>query len=554
MILNKFEKKDYFLSFLVAFFIFLYIFMTRGLIGFVRDEGFYMRTAENSAAWFQEIETDLKKGDILKPFTKKSINRYFEYNHEHPALVKNMFGFSLYIFNKKTSLLSLPSAIRLVAALFAAFLAILCYQMSIWFFNSRITAIVSPFFLFTMPHVFFHSHLACFDVPVMFFWSGTFLLFNRYLLVKTKKAAFLTAIFLGAALAVKHNAFFIPVLLLFNWLIFYFVSFKKTSPGKAFKDFFLSIPLVFWLFVFVTIPVYFLLWPWLWYDTFERFRWYLNFHAMHVNYPNYYFGEELASGPFPFLYPWVMSFFTTPLPQLIIFFGAISLFVSRIRANLKNEEGLVYFNFIMGALFPIFLIALPSVPIFGGIKHWFTGYPILIAAGTFFLCDAISRMMKNINIKYVRAITAVILVFGIIAVIPANIKFAKRGAAFYNALMGGAQGAANSVMQRNFWGYDIMDLVETLNKTAEKNARIFIMGGNEGLNWNSFEYMKKEGIIRNDIRGVNSIEAADYAFFFYEKQNSNVLYSIYDVFKTVRPLAVSETDSVMYSALFRRKK
>ena len=29
------------------------------------------------------------------------------------------------------------------------------------------------------------------------------------------------------------------------------------------------------------------------------------------------------------------------------------------------------------ALFPIFLIALPSIPIFGGTKHWLTAYPFL---------------------------------------------------------------------------------------------------------------------------------------------------------------------------------
>lgn len=554
MILGKFKKKDYFLSLIVAIFIFLYIFTTRGFIGFVRDEGFYMRTAENSAAWFQEIEDDFIKGDFVKPFTKKSINRYFEYNHEHPTFVKNMFGFSVYLFNKKMDLLSLVSSIRLVAALFAAFLALLCYQMSIWFFRNRMAAVAAPFFLFTMPHVFFHSHLACFDVPVMFFWSGTFVLFNRYLYVKTKKAAVFTAIFLGAALAVKHNAFFIPILLLFNWLLFYFISLEKSSFAKSLKSFIFSIPLPFWLFVFITLPVYFLLWPWLWYDTVSRFTWYLNFHTGHVNYPNYYFGEELALGPFPFSFPWVMSFFTTPLPQLVIFFGSLIFFVKNIVKNIKDSEALVSFNFLTAALFPLFLIALPSIPIFGGIKHWFTGYPVMIVAGTVFLCDTVERSFKTVDFKYSRFATPLILVFGIVAVLPANIKFVKRGAAFYNTLMGGVQGAADTVMQRNFWGYDVMDLVDVLNKKAEKNAKIFIMGGNEGLNWNSFEYMKKEGIIRRDIRGVNAIENADLAFFFYEKQNSNILYSIYDEFGTVKPLAVSETDSVIYSALFRRKK
>ena len=109
-------------------------------------------------------------------------------------------------------------------------------------------------------------------------------------------------------------------------------------------------------------------------------------------------------------------------------------------------------------------------------------------------------------------------------------------------------------MQRNFWGYDILDLVEALNEKAPLNSTVYVMGGYEGLNWNSFRFLKKEGIIRKDIRGTNTIRNADFAFFFYEKQNEHIMNKIAVEFNSLVPLAVSQTDEVFYSALFGRKK
>ncbi len=100
----------------------------------------------------------------------------------------------------------------------------------------------------------------------------------------------------------------------------------------------------------------------------------------------------------------------------------------------------------------------------------------------------------------------------------------------------------------------MIDLAGTLNREAPKNAKIFIMTGYEGINQNSFKFMQDAGMIRSDIRATNTLNEADFAFFFYEKQNEHVLNNIAYEFGTVRPLAVSSTDSVFYSALFRREK
>ena len=551
--LNKFEKLDFILAGLIGLVILLFIFNTSHLIGFVRDEGFYMRAASLKADWFESIEESFLKGNFIEPFRKENIDKYFRYNREHPTLMKNLFGFSQYLLYRKLGWLSFAGSARFVAALFAMLTAMMIYLFGLMFFN-RFTAVTSSLMFFMMPHIFFHSHLVCFDVPILFFWTGTFVLYALYLNNRSLKLAVATAVFFGLGMAVKHNVFFIPVTIAPLWFVMHIIKYRKDPESAGIKGFFKSIPIVFWLFIFVSIPVYFLQWPWIWYDTVDRFMWYFNFHARHVNYTNYYFGQELATAPFPISFPWGMTLFTTPVIHLIFFIAGIYFFVERTVKEKNWHSKEIYISLIIGSLFPIALISHPSVVIFGGIKHWFTGYPLMMTAGVFVVYRGLSILFDRFGRKKVLIINSAFFIVAAMALVPLNVKFSMRGAAFFNKLIGGAQGAAELRMQRNFWGYDILDLVPELNRVAPRGSVVYVMGGYEGLNWNSFQYLKREGIIREDIRGTNSLENADFAFFFYEKQNEHILNEIGMEFKTLRPLAVTETDSVFYSELFRREK
>ena len=549
---NRFEKIDILLAGVTAVFVFLMIFLTSDAIGFVRDEGFYMKAADRMADWYESIGTNLSNGDFAKIFSKKEIDKYFNYNSEHPPFMKELFGLSQFIFTRKLGLLSAPVSARLVAAVFAALTALMIYFSGLFFF-SRITAAVSPMLFFMMPHIFFHSHLACFDVPILFFWSSTFILY--IICLKTKKTSVhaLTALFFAFAMATKHNVLFIPIVLFVSWLFFYAFSYRKEADYGSFSGFFRAVPKVFYFMVIISLPVYFLIWPRMWFNTFDRLMTYAEFHGKHVNYLNYYFGTPLKNGPFPFSFPWAMTFFTTPTPQLVCFFAGIIYFCRDFLKSEKTCEKEAAFTMITGSLFPIFLIALPSVPIFGGIKHWFTGYPLMLTAGVFMIEESAKNLIKTNDFRKNTAVSA-LFALALVSLIQPNIKFAKRGAAFYNELIGGAQGAAEARMQRNFWGYDMIDLAGTLNREAHENAKLYIMSGYEGLNQNSFKFMQASGIIRSDIKATNNLNEADFALFFYEKQNEHILNSIAYEFGTIRPLAVSSTDSVFYSALFRREK
>ncbi len=65
--------------------------------GYTRDEGYYFDAAELYVQWY---------GDLLehpgKALTRADIDHWFDYNHEHPALMKTLYGISWRLLHKCT--------------------------------------------------------------------------------------------------------------------------------------------------------------------------------------------------------------------------------------------------------------------------------------------------------------------------------------------------------------------------------------------------------------------------------------------------------------------
>src|SRR5262249_51624530 len=62
--------------------------------GNTRDEGYYFDAAELYSGWYAELWDNTRHGRPQKSFSRAAIDRWFSYNHEHPALMKTLFGLS----------------------------------------------------------------------------------------------------------------------------------------------------------------------------------------------------------------------------------------------------------------------------------------------------------------------------------------------------------------------------------------------------------------------------------------------------------------------------
>lgn len=68
--------------------------------GNTRDEGYYFDAAELYWSWYGDLLENTLHGAPQKSFTRGAIERGFGYNHEHPALMKSLFGLSWRVLHK----------------------------------------------------------------------------------------------------------------------------------------------------------------------------------------------------------------------------------------------------------------------------------------------------------------------------------------------------------------------------------------------------------------------------------------------------------------------
>ena len=223
-----------------------------------------------------------------------------------------------------------------------------------------------------VPRHFFHAHLACFDVPVAAVWLWVVYAFWR---AETDGRWWLwRAVSFGAALATKHNALFMPLVLCPLSLCTAFSPARENlRPGRCCSRRFcfwlqpvgllavlllLETPEGFlqhwtllspatcvvglWAAGFLVLgarlyrtdvptfravaafgamlllgpAILYVVWPWLWYHPVDRFLAYLEFHATHVHYAWTYLGTVLREPPFPLTYVLVVTALTLPVSVL----------------------------------------------------------------------------------------------------------------------------------------------------------------------------------------------------------------------------------------------
>lgn len=548
-------------------------------VGFPRDEGFYFSAAEQYSRWLDDLFED-----PVKAFSREVIERRFSANPEHPALPKFLFGLSWRIFAKFEAdssanfwydggrppkpilgLLDEASAMRLPAWLLASWLVFMVYRFGAYFFSPRAGFIASFAWAF-MPHVFWHSHLACFDIPVTAMWFWTSYCYLRAEKGGGWKWAVLTGVAWGLALSTKHNAFFLPPLFLFHFLVTRLREFRlyRTADGRVS----LQVPTIpaSWLAMLVISPViYYVLWPKLWFDPIGHLKWYITRHAEHEYYWAYYFGVLHTKPPFPLEFPFVMSAMTIPAPTILLFFaGLIILITNSLKKNAQFfgasslADGhashatvliFVFLNFFL----PFAVIAHPKVPIFGGTKHWIHGvtYLALFAGvgGDWVLREVaamVSALRQGLWPRIVSAVAALILGSTLIF---ETLHGHTNGSTYYNAVFGGFAAMGDLKMQREFWGNTAFSALAYINENAPPGARVDF----HDTAWDSVRMYRRVGLLRPDIVPVWDYKQADYFLFHWHKEFLDLEAEVKQDFGAKVPTYVVAQDGVPLLNVYRRK-
>jgi hypothetical protein len=540
--------------------------------GYTRDEGFYFNAAESYARWFEEL-----KRDPDRALSEATIRRYYENNREHPALIKNLMALSYLAFAKdlprvpedwppeKTG--GYARAMRLPSQLFSALTVVLTFLLGASVASRRVGLLAALMF-FLAPRHFYHAQLACFDMPAVCVWLATMLAWRK---AQTSSGwGLATGLVWGLALATKHTSFFIPFVLVLHWLAIRFREFSFSRSGIRLP----RLPLAFFSMLLFGPLIFIGHWPFLWHSTLERIGWYFSFHLNHVHYYWEYFGQLLTEPPFPWLYPFALTALTLPLPTLVLgLFGGLSaasaMFghpVQAVGAAMARLSGLSTgigakdpdlhpgtrlaqsdaWLLGLNSLIPFAVIALPSVPIFGGIKHWMHALPFFCVLAAL----ALDRIACGLPAKAGRLRlprTAVFAGLGGLVLLPSLlglIHIGGYGNAAYNALAGGVAGAADLGMQRQYWSNSVSGILPWLNEKAPQGARVFL----HEVTLDSFRAYKRDGLLRPDLRLAWTPDQADFTVYQVHREFVDVEYQAWNTNgnrKVVHGLYVDEVPLIL---------
>jgi hypothetical protein len=530
------------------------------VLGFPRDEGTYFRAGSDYFRWYRLL-WDHGFKEATKPGV---IESSWNNNHEHPALMKTLFGASEYFFHEKWHLFADAStAYRLPAMCVAGMALWVTYLFGARAFSRRAGGIAAAL-LALMPRVFFHAHLACFDVPIAAMWIWCVYAYWRS--VETRSIGWLLAVGVvyGLMLETKHNAWFFPAVVvphaLFVW---------GQAIGRSRRALWREIP---WSLVSMAVlgpAVLVLLWPYLWHDTQGRIQWWFNFMLNHEYYNIEYLGRNYFGPPSPKSYLPMMIVATVPTITILLFFvGTIDRGreaylrlagwvraqrgrpVGAVPASDRRETDLLLLLSFGIAVGPWFL---SKTPIFGATKHWLTAYPVLaIVAGRGFdlVAASMERVVKGWSGGARTAAHAALVASVLIAPAAVTAHSHPFGLSAYVPLVGGTQGGADLGLNRQFWGFTTQTAAaEFLDPKAPRGSTVFILD----TTFDAWNRMQEEGRVRSDLRVAWSPADATYALVQHELHMSEVDYDIWIADGTDAPVYVVTHDDVPIVSIYKRQ-
>lgn len=534
---------------------------TQGAVGFTRDEGYYFAAAQSYEAWIA-----LFFRHPLQALSAPALEHFWSYNFEHPGLAKLLFAASHFLFSTTLGWLPETFAWRLPAFAFAGLLSLWLSQLGL--LRSRGAGAIAPLLFWCSARTFFHGHLAAFDVPICALTAGVGVAWARALGLFEARApeagaggggacqpgsarwqdGARLALVYGCALGVKHNAWFLPPVLLVHALL---------CAGALRRRALRTLP---WL--LASPLVLFACWPLLWHEPLRHLRDWALFHARHVHYAWWYLGDLYRAPPFPRAYPLVLDALVLPATAVALLAAALGRLLwhfatGRLPPFARGGTPLPAVRLLeLGlALSAVLPFLLGTTPIFGGIKHWLA-FPALLAPEAADVLVRATRAAADAAQGGPRAFSwlsgpRALALSAVAALLPGLVQIARvhpYGTSAYGELAGGIPGAASLGLQRQYWSANVTAVLPWLNAHVPRGGRVFF----HEVNPESFGAYQLSGALRRDIQYAASPEASDYAALQWHREFRDVEPRVWNAFGTRRPSTGLYLDEVPQVIVYAR--
>jgi 4-amino-4-deoxy-L-arabinose transferase-like glycosyltransferase len=526
---------------------------TANSLGLARDEGIYVDAARRYGAWLQLLWREPRHA-----LQRAAIDAAFVANHEHPPLMKLLFGLGDLLQRAHPVFTTESLGFRFAGMLSAGLLLWVIYAFGARLYGKS-AGLFAALAYALLPRPFYHSHLCAFDVPITLLSTAT--TFAYYLSLRDRRFAPLCGVVFGLALLTKHNSWLLPIIfaLHFAWCALVELRARKHAAKR------LSLAPYALIAMLVLGPLLFIGgWPWLWHDTLPRLEAYAAFHLHHEYYNMEYFGVNYFWPPFPSSYAWVMTLFTVPFTTLALGVSGLMLALRRSFFELRAlfagpppsaADGAAPHDptqatvLLLGAMLaPLVIISLPSTPIFGGTKHWFPAYPML----ALFAGRGFASLARVLGRHALRPQWLAVLA-GAWFLAPAAVETAHShpfALSHYTVIAGGPPGAAEKGMNRQFWGYTTRGLVPYLRSVLPNGGALYICDTIYG----AFRMLIADGHLPPSFRAVADISRADYALVHHEKHFLEIDTQIWTTYGMVQPAHVLLYDGVPIISVYKNPR
>lgn len=526
--------RDHLVGFLLAAAYIAILIATTDNLGYARDEGFYFRASETYAKWFELLWENPKAA-----IQKSEVDTYWKANNEHPALVKSVFALTWTIFYKKLGWFTEEgTSFRFGGMLFAGGALWLLY---IWGARarSRTVGLVAALSFALMPRIFYHSHLDCFDVPIATMWLLAAYAYWRSLEQANLRWALFAAFTFGLALNTKHNSWFIPFAVIAHLAISRGPRFVRDIRARRFP-----LPLSPFAMALIGPLVFVGGWPWLWFDTAQRFTNYVRFHTNHDYYNIVFLGQTYWKPPFPLSWAPVMTLATVPTILLLLFaigflargWDRLGFIVSSKAARPLPDATSTDLLWALGIAVAYAPWLSSSTPIFGGTKHWITAYPFMcLFAGCGF--EVVAKQLRTAFVGKLPSIVPSRAIDWVAGILVLSAPFAETagshpwGLSNYTPLVGGAPGAASLGLNRQFWGFTTGAVTDWLNENVPRGGRVYI----HDTAWDSWRMLQRDGRLPSHLRAVFQPHAAAVSLYHHEEHMQHVEYQMWIAYGTTSP-------------------
>jgi 4-amino-4-deoxy-L-arabinose transferase-like glycosyltransferase len=493
---------------------------TAPAIGLTTDEPTYINAANSYARWIWMLAKDPARA--LGPVT---IASYWTLNHEHPPVEKIWSGL---VWLATRHVFPEPTASRIGPILLVAFLVALLYLMIADMYG-KAAGLFAATALMSLPRFFFHAHLAALDVPVAVVSFATTFIFWKTVDRKGWAWGLLWGVVWGLAVAVKLNGVFLPIA-----LVAWFLIFRRKW----------SVALRLLLMGIVAIPIFFLVWPWLYYQTWERVTNYVNFHLHHSAIGQWYLGQFYM--PPPWHYVFVMLWAVVPLTIMALFLAGM------VHAGKgKQDRGLAWL-LILGAFASIFPFIFGKSLLYDDERLFMSVFPFLAAlAGIGFgwLVTGLQKLGERVKRPAFIAPIAVILGFALL--MPQSATMAglyPHLLSYYSESVGGLPGATKLGLETTYWCDTCASALPYINAHAKPGDVVWAEDSSV------LHYFQTIGQLRQDVLILNKdptpnvtglpgnmiLEKVDWYIFTYRQTQYGVSgvkgYLILKILETQTPL------------------